>query len=62
MAWYLRYFGRQLTAFGQAVANLGGILVDRTERLEEETTSLKGELADLAQRVDHLEGGSSRRP
>jgi hypothetical protein len=62
VAWYLRYFGRQLTAFGQAVANLGGILVDRTERLEEETTSLKGELADLAQRVDHLERGSSRRP
>jgi hypothetical protein len=55
VAWYLRYFGRQLTAFGQAVANLGGILVERTEHLDEETESLKGDLAALARRVDRLE-------
>jgi hypothetical protein len=54
-AWYLRYFGRQLTAFGQAVANLGGILVQRTEQLDQETRSLRGDLESLARRVDRLE-------
>jgi hypothetical protein len=55
IAWYLFYFGRQLAAFGQAVSHLGGILVDRTERLEEVTASLQADVARLADRVTQLE-------
>jgi hypothetical protein len=55
VAWYLGYFGRQLTAFGQAVANLGTILAERTDHLEEETAGLGAQLASLRQRVERLE-------
>jgi hypothetical protein len=58
--WYLSYLGRQLSGFGQAVAHLGGILVDRTERLEGITGSLQGDVARLADRVAQLEEGPRR--
>jgi len=61
VAWYLRYFGRQLAAFGEAVSHLGGILVDRTDRLESGTVQIRAELARLADRVERLEGGGSGR-
>lgn len=61
VAWYLRYFGRQLTAFGQGVSNVGAILIDRTERLEGATSDLEAKVAHLAERVDRLEQGGPGR-
>jgi hypothetical protein len=55
VGWYLFYFGRQLSAFGQAVTNLGGILIDRTERLEATTGILQADVARLSDRVADLE-------
>lgn len=55
VAWYLGYFGRQVTAFGQAVANLGSMLVDRTERLETDGNALSSRVDQLEARVDSLE-------
>jgi hypothetical protein len=57
ISWYLSYVGRQLSGFGQAVAHLGGILVDRTEQLEGITASLQREVARLADRIAQLEQG-----
>jgi hypothetical protein len=53
--WYLRYIGGQVSAFGQAVAHLGQLMVQRTEQLEERTGSLERDLAALADRVARLE-------
>ena len=53
--WYLFYFGRQLLAFGQAVAHLGGILLDRIERTEATTAAFRAEVAQLATRLEQLE-------
>jgi len=62
VGWYLGYFGRQLTAFGQAVINLGSILVERTDRLQSEAGRLRADLARLTERVERLEdGGPGRR-
>jgi hypothetical protein len=59
VAWYLFYFGRQLLAFGQAVTHLGGILVDRTERVEGVAAKLEVEVAQLTARVEQLERDGS---
>ena len=61
VAWYLGYFGRQITAFGQAVANLGSMLVDRTDRLEGDGKALAGRVDQLAARVEALEQGGTAR-
>jgi hypothetical protein len=53
--WYLGYVGRQMTAFGQAVADLGGLLLERTEAVESATTALRADLDELGQRVRSLE-------
>src|ERR1700728_685511 len=55
VGWYLSYFGRQLSAFGQAVTHLGGILIDRTERLEATTGDLQADVARLSDRIADLE-------
>ena len=55
VGWYLGYFGRQVSAFGQAVANMGGLLLERTEQVESDTAALKAEVAQLAERVERLE-------
>lgn len=61
VSWYLGYFGRQITAFGQAVANLGLMLVDRTERIEGEGKALASRVDQLAARVEALERGGAAR-
>lgn len=61
VGWYLQYFGRQLSAFGQAVTNLGGMLLDRTDRLEGVAGALQADVARLAERVDDLERRSPGR-
>jgi hypothetical protein len=58
IAWYLGYFGRQITALGQAVSDLGGLLLDRTERLETATNDLRAEVVGLTERVAGLERGA----
>jgi hypothetical protein len=55
VAWYLDYFGRQVSALGQAVANLGLALVDRTQRLEAASAALRADVDRLADRVERLE-------
>jgi hypothetical protein len=55
VAWYLDYFGRQVSAFGQAVANLGLALADRTQRLEAASNDLRADIDRLADRVERLE-------
>lgn len=62
IGWYLFYFGRQLAAFGQAVTHLGGILIDRTERLEATTGTLQADVARLSDRVTDLEHRAAGRP
>jgi hypothetical protein len=59
IAWYLFYFGRQLLAFGQAVTHLGGILIDRTERVEGVAAKLQVEVDQLRARVERLERDGS---
>jgi hypothetical protein len=59
VAWYLDYFGRQVSAFGQAVANLGLALADRTQRLEAASTALRADIDRLAERVERLENNRS---
>jgi hypothetical protein len=61
VGWYLSYLGRQLSGFGQGVAHLGWILVDRTDRLEGVAASLQENVAALAERVAELEQGPRRR-
>jgi hypothetical protein len=58
VAWYLDYFGRQVSAFGQSVANLGFDLLDRTERVEAANAALRSDIDRLIQRVERLEAGS----
>jgi hypothetical protein len=67
IAWYLRYFGRQLSAFGQAMTHFGGILLDRTERVEgvaadlqSDVASLSGRVASLEERLDQIDAGKRR--
>jgi hypothetical protein len=55
IAWYLGYFGRQITALGQSVAHLGTILVGRADRLENRVEAAESTLAELAGRVERLE-------
>jgi hypothetical protein len=55
VAWYLDYFGRQVSALGQAVANLGLALVDRTQRLEAASAAMRADVDRLADRVERLE-------
>src|SRR5580700_9598717 len=62
VGWYLFYFGRQLSAFGQAVTHLGGILIDRTERLEATTGALQADVTRLSDRVTALEDRAAGRP
>jgi hypothetical protein len=62
VGWYLSYFGRQLSAFGQAVTHLGGILIDRTERVEATTGVLQADVARLSDRVTDLEQRASGHP
>jgi hypothetical protein len=61
IGWYLGFFGRQLTNFGQAVSNLADILVERDERRGREVSELKAELERLSKRVDRLERPAGRR-
>jgi hypothetical protein len=62
VGWYLGYFARQIEALGQAIANLGAILLDRTEKLDQANSSLRADLARLAERVDRLERGGPGSP
>jgi hypothetical protein len=55
VGWYLGYFGRQISAFGQAVANLGVILVEDNEAQDRRTAALRAEVARLSDRVARLE-------
>lgn len=57
ISWYLRYVGVQITAFGQAVSHLGGLLADRTEAVEIKTAELEARVSELAERVQRLERG-----
>ena len=62
VGWYLFYFGRQISAFGQAVTHLGGILIDRTDRLEATTGALQADVTRLSDRVTVLEDRAAGRP
>jgi hypothetical protein len=55
IAWYLGYFGRQITALGQSVAHVGTILADRSVHLESRVDAAESALADLAGRMERLE-------
>jgi hypothetical protein len=57
VAWYLDYFGRQVSAFGQSVANLSLVLLDRTERVEAANAALRSDIDRLIRRVEQLEAG-----
>lgn len=60
IGWYLGFFGRQLTVFGQAVSNLADILVERDERRAQEVAGLKSELERLSDRIDQLERSAGK--
>ena len=55
VGWYLGYFARQLNTFGQAVANLADILVERDEARQDEITELRAEVGRLERRLEQLE-------
>lgn len=57
VSWYLGYIGRQINAFGQAVANLGLMLVERTERIESDLRILDARVDQLTARMEALEQG-----
>jgi hypothetical protein len=56
IGWYLGYFGRQLAAFGQAVAHLCEMMLRRIVAVEDSTQRLQGEVRRLEERVARLEG------
>lgn len=53
--WYVRYTSVQVTAFGQAVAHLGTLIVQRTDQLEARTAGLEREVEALAERINRLD-------
>jgi hypothetical protein len=59
VAFYLRYLTVQMAAFSAAVHRFAGVLVERTDQLEERTAALTADLQRLGERVEHLEGRGS---
>lgn len=59
IAWYLNYVGRQITTLGEAMANLGAILVDDSDVLRRDTRELQTQVAALTERVSRLETGQA---
>jgi hypothetical protein len=59
--WYLGYVGRQVSLFGQAVARLGSVLVERTQRLEQNMTAIGEKVDRLEARVERLENETGDR-
>lgn len=57
VGWCLRYLGDQQSAFAEAVARLGGELVEQVEGLETGSAALRAELRQLAERLARLEAG-----
>jgi hypothetical protein len=57
LSWYLRYVGAQISALGLSVAHMGTCLLDRTERLEDQTAGLRADIARLSARLDQFERG-----
>ena len=55
VAWYLRFFGAQITAFGQATARFGVMVASRVDDLD-------GRIAELDERVRQLEDQRPERP
>jgi hypothetical protein len=60
ISWYLGYFGRQLLTFGEAVSNLGAMLMDETETLSHSTAALQADVVSLGERVERLEQARHR--
>jgi len=54
-AWYLGYLGHQVTLLGESVVRFGGLLVQRTEELEESTGRAHADIQALAERIERLE-------
>jgi len=57
MRWYLLHLSRQMTAFAHAVARLEGIVVQRTDRLEQDVEGLRRRIEQLEERLDRAERG-----
>jgi hypothetical protein len=55
--WYLLHLSRQMTAFAHAVSHLEGIIVRRTDRLEQDLASLRRRIEQLEERLDRVERG-----
>jgi len=62
VAWYFRYVGQQLIAFGETVAAWGEIVTDRLVDLEQSTAELQSEVARLKSRLSALEAGDRTLP
>jgi hypothetical protein len=59
--WYLQYVADQVSAFNQAAVNGLRGLSGRTERLEHENAELRERVAELARRIEIIEGGRDER-
>jgi hypothetical protein len=60
--WYLLHLSRQMTAFAHAVAHLEGIILDRTDQLEQDVITLRERVDRLEERIDRVEKGGPGRP
>ena len=54
--WYLRWLSQQVLALGAATVELAGVLTDRAGRLEAAATTLAADAAELASRLERIEG------
>jgi hypothetical protein len=56
--WYLLYLAQQISAFGDAVARFGQVLVERTDQVEERALGVARDVERLRQRVERLEAAA----
>ncbi len=59
--WYLLHLSRQMTAFAHAVAHLEGIIVERSDQMEQNMVSLRQRIERLEEYIDRVERGGPGR-